>query len=568
MDRASKLEIENKKLQADLKALQRDADTADKIRQEIFGMAARSPEPPAWLKAVVRNQGARGTPMTLWSDWHYGEVVRPEEVGGVNEFNSDICAARAKRLVDTIIDLCFNHMGRSTTKYPGIVIGLNGDLITGDIHAELTETNDRTPQQQINDLTDILASCIEEVASKFGNVFVPCEPGNHGRDTMKPRMKGRVYCLDAETPILRRDLTWVQAGSLKVGDPIVGFDEQQTHARGRRYQAAEITHSEIVEADTIRVTLESGEVFWATPEHKFLGHAGKGSSKAKWISAADMLKQFTGGRKNRGTWKIDRFLDMWDFDTSREAGYLAGVFDGEGTLVCSPHKRDGTARAQLSVTQYNNACLAETKRCLDALGFAYNEAVVLNKHGKFCHYLTLRGGLAETLRFLGQVRAHRLLAKWAKFDSAPRSMCRLMGVGIVDVAPGGVRKIAMLSSSSKTYMSAGYASHNTSHEWVIYTKQPRAIGKFLRSAAPLPSIPLIADLLESNNHARDANDAHGDAEETAEGQCHRPAGGEAENAEQGGEDWEQVHVASSSGGSVPGGYLNTVRKLAVLVHSW
>jgi len=193
MDRASKLEIENKKLQADLKALQRDADTADKIRQEIFGMAARSPEPPAWLKAVVRNQGARGTPMTLWSDWHYGEVVRPEEVGGVNEFNSDICAARAKRLVDTIIDLCFNHMGRSTTKYPGIVIGLNGDLITGDIHAELTETNDRTPQQQINDLTDILASCIEEVASKFGNVFVPCEPGNHGRDTMKPRMKGRVY---------------------------------------------------------------------------------------------------------------------------------------------------------------------------------------------------------------------------------------------------------------------------------------------------------------------------------------------------------------------------------------
>jgi len=193
MDRASKLEIENKKLQADLKALQRDADTADKIRQEIFAMAARSPEPPAWLKAVVRNQGARGTPMTLWSDWHYGEVVRPEEVGGVNEFNSDICAARAKRLVDTIIDLCFNHMGRSTTKYPGIVIGLNGDLITGDIHAELTETNDRTPQQQINDLTDILASCIEEVASKFGNVFVPCEPGNHGRDTMKPRMKGRVY---------------------------------------------------------------------------------------------------------------------------------------------------------------------------------------------------------------------------------------------------------------------------------------------------------------------------------------------------------------------------------------
>lgn len=193
MDRATKLEIEVKQLKADLKALQRDADTAEKIRQELFNLAAHTPEPPAWLQAVVRNQGARGTPMSLWSDWHFGEVVRPEEVGGVNEFNAEICEARVKRLVDTIIDLCFNHMGRATTKYPGIVVGLNGDLITGDIHAELTETNDRTPQQQVNDLTDIIAAAIERVAAKFGNVFVPCEPGNHGRDTLKPRMKGRVY---------------------------------------------------------------------------------------------------------------------------------------------------------------------------------------------------------------------------------------------------------------------------------------------------------------------------------------------------------------------------------------
>lgn len=193
MDKATKLEIQVKQLQADLKALQREADTAEKIRQEIFNLAAHTPEPPAWLQTIVRNQGDRGTPAMLWSDWHFGEVVRPEEVGGVNEFNADICKARVQRLVNTAIDLCFNHMGRASTRYPGIVIGLNGDLITGNIHDELTETNDRTPQQQINDLTDIIAAALEQMALKFGRVFVPCEPGNHGRGTMKPRMKGRVY---------------------------------------------------------------------------------------------------------------------------------------------------------------------------------------------------------------------------------------------------------------------------------------------------------------------------------------------------------------------------------------
>ncbi len=31
------------------------------------------------------------------------------------------------------------------------------------------------------------------MADTFGQVFVPCVVGNHGRTTMKPRMKGRVY---------------------------------------------------------------------------------------------------------------------------------------------------------------------------------------------------------------------------------------------------------------------------------------------------------------------------------------------------------------------------------------
>jgi len=171
----------------------KDNDTAEKIRAEIFGLSEHTIQPPEWLTGKKIPGGARGGPMTIWSDFHYGEVVNPDEVGGVNKFNMKIAKKRFTRLVDTEIDLCMNHMGRAKVAYPGIVECLGGDSIGGDIHEELMATNDRTPHQSVNDLTDMLAGGIEKMASQFGRVFVPCVVGNHGRSTRKPRMKGRVF---------------------------------------------------------------------------------------------------------------------------------------------------------------------------------------------------------------------------------------------------------------------------------------------------------------------------------------------------------------------------------------
>jgi hypothetical protein len=176
-----------------IEALRRADDTAESIRNEIFGLAEHSPAPPKWLTGKGVKAGARGGPMVMLSDLHYGEVVNPDEVGGVNKFNMQIAAERIKRFTNTTIDLCFNHMGRANVAYPGIVMCLGGDLIGGDIHEELLATNDRTPHQSVNDLTDLLAGSIEQFASKFGRVFVPSVVGNHGRSTHKPRMKGRVF---------------------------------------------------------------------------------------------------------------------------------------------------------------------------------------------------------------------------------------------------------------------------------------------------------------------------------------------------------------------------------------
>lgn len=188
-------EAKLRQLRAELAAIHRANDTAEEIRKTIYGLAEYSPEPPTWI-TDARFSGTPGIPMTIWSDWHYGERVRKDEMHGLNEFNIEIAKKRIQRLVDRTIRLihgfAFKEAGKDV-KFPGIIVCLGGDLITGDIHEELADTNEARPLECINDLLDLIAGAIEKLADHFGFVFVPCVPGNHGRTTRKPRAKNRIF---------------------------------------------------------------------------------------------------------------------------------------------------------------------------------------------------------------------------------------------------------------------------------------------------------------------------------------------------------------------------------------
>lgn len=179
-------------LRKEVAALRKSDDTAREIREQIYKIAAYDPDPPEWI-VRYRAGAERGCPITMWSDWHYGERVFKSQVGGVNEFNRSIAKTRVRRLTETTCDLAFSHMGNAKHKYPGIVVCLGGDMLGGDIHEELAKTNDRTTQQAIEDLIDLIGAGLETVATQFGRVFVPCVVGNHGRSTKKMQMKDRVF---------------------------------------------------------------------------------------------------------------------------------------------------------------------------------------------------------------------------------------------------------------------------------------------------------------------------------------------------------------------------------------
>lgn len=180
-------------LEAQIKGASGDELTDEYVRRKIIGLTSEVDKlrVPNWLVNEKRGKSAPGAPSTMWSDWHWGEVVQQSQIGGVNAFDIEIAQARAKRLVDKVVYLLRHHV--VNPEFPGIVVNLGGDMVTGDIHDELTATNAAPVMPVVLDLFGVLRWAIGALADEFGAVFVPCVTGNHGRNTRKPRAKDRNY---------------------------------------------------------------------------------------------------------------------------------------------------------------------------------------------------------------------------------------------------------------------------------------------------------------------------------------------------------------------------------------
>jgi hypothetical protein len=134
--------------------------------------------------------GAPGMPMTLWSDWHWGETVDIRETGGLNEFNKAVAEQRVQNLVNRSITLLRDYSGLNPV-FPGLWVLLGGDMVSGLIHDELVETNWGNIVTQAMEVAGAIAGAIRRLADEFGKIWVVGVVGNHGRTSSRPRAKGK-----------------------------------------------------------------------------------------------------------------------------------------------------------------------------------------------------------------------------------------------------------------------------------------------------------------------------------------------------------------------------------------
>lgn len=170
--------------------LERQLVEAVNVGGVIQHMAGQSIQLPKWLKTPFRvSKPEPHVAMTMWADWHAGEVVDRKATHGINEYNSEIMEQRVHRLIETTIELCEHH---GPGDYSGAVVMLVGDMVSGALHSELAKTDDEEVIPACLRVAGLLTAGLTRMADYFGNVYVPCVPGNHGRNTPKPEYKRHV----------------------------------------------------------------------------------------------------------------------------------------------------------------------------------------------------------------------------------------------------------------------------------------------------------------------------------------------------------------------------------------
>lgn len=145
---------------------------------------------PSWLSPANSSGKKLVVPTAFLSDEHFDEVVDPAQVNGVNAYNRKIAEKRLRMFFTSTVKLAKHYF--SGLNYPGIVMAMGGDNVSGNIHEELRNTNEAYMADTLLHYAPMVAAGIRMLADEFGKVFIPCVVGNHGRLTHKPIHKGRV----------------------------------------------------------------------------------------------------------------------------------------------------------------------------------------------------------------------------------------------------------------------------------------------------------------------------------------------------------------------------------------
>lgn len=259
------------------------------------------------------------------------------------------------------------------------------------------------------------------------------------------------WCTGVHTLVLDGNLDWVPVSSLKVGSSIVGFEEEAM-GEMRRFSPAVVTHHEIKQLAAYRLVMESGTELITTADHQSLIKTHKG---VVWETTSNIASKVKAGKDVY----LARYMKPWQHRRDYETGFIAAAFDGEGFLR-APLQCVGMA-------QRPNAFLDEVATSLMSKGFDYSiynhcAADRTSSFGKGdVKNLHIRGGASELFRFMGEIKPPRLLAQFQeRFPEHGAGVRAKWKDRVVSVEFIGTQSIAVMSTSSKTFVAEGYGAHN------------------------------------------------------------------------------------------------------------
>ena len=261
------------------------------------------------------------------------------------------------------------------------------------------------------------------------------------------KLIGYYSCMAPEHTILMKDLTYKKLGDVKVGDEIFAFESGIKIFGGRRrYKKAIINFAQPIKLPMVKIKLSDGTELKTSFNHPFLVPQEHNKANWTWKFASDLKPGEV----------LTRILPEWEIDTSKNSGYLAGGFDGEGWISVA---KPGLTTKGISI------------------GFSQKSNIMLEKFLEICKEKNINGivsknsssevntvsfdGIFKCFRILGSIRPQRLLNKFLDNPNLCLSTPTDNRTIIISVEDIGIGTVIGLSTSTGTYISNGFASHNS-----------------------------------------------------------------------------------------------------------
>lgn len=147
------------------------------------------------------------TLVALNSDGHHDQVVRPEEVNGLEDYNFPVSLRRAEQYVDRLIRTAKCSYDRYD--YHRLCIFDLGDSTSGEIHDAERKSAFGNQFKNCSAIAKLKAAMYRDLAAHFPKVDIICTSGNHGRRTTRKEYAGGALnnwdfmCNDVARELLR-----------------------------------------------------------------------------------------------------------------------------------------------------------------------------------------------------------------------------------------------------------------------------------------------------------------------------------------------------------------------------
>lgn len=270
---------------------------------------------------------------------------------------------------------------------------------------------------------------------------------------------GQGNCHEPGARLLTTDLRWVAAGDVQIGDELWAFDADLNdgvgRGRARRFRRSTVVRSEPAMKNCVRVFLDSGESLVCSHDHPWLSSTLR-SNPVGWTTADQLLTAP----------ELVRPFIPWRSETSYEAGWLAGMFDGEGWVTRAANRE--MRSSQVGVTQVVGPTATRLVEVCQRYGSFHVKIRQPRTPGGDQVYIDSNGGGAlAAAEFLGRIRPERLIAR---FELGGLTLNRRHPARVVRIEQVGLREVASIQTTTGTYIAEGFAVHNTGSILVHGTK--------------------------------------------------------------------------------------------------